>query len=134
MIVPNKIFNSENKSFLLLPGFENIENEREDLVYHSLISSATCLFLFNETGFASASNKNLIEKVNRKFETAKPIFLATFSDESKDENEGLRKNLVETFNIQNEKDRAICIGTGRYKDTNENRIDVWLPKLETIFR
>lgn len=130
MRVPNKIFNSEKKSFLLLPGFEDSENEREDLVYHSLISSATCLFLFNETGFANASNKNILEQINSKFESAKPIFLATFSDESKDENETLKKNLIEKFNIQNEDDRVISIGTGRYKGTDKSRIEDWLPALK----
>jgi len=128
MKVPNKIFNSENKSFLLLPGFENTKNEREDLVYHSLISSATCLFLFNETGYANQNNKNILEEINAKFESAKPIFITTFSDQSKDENENLKSKLIKKFNLDNEEDRVISCGTGKLS-TGENRMDVWLPEL-----
>jgi hypothetical protein len=127
--VPNKIFNSENKSFLLLPGFEGTQNDREDLVYHSLISSATCLFLFNESACAKESNKNILDEINTKFEKAKPIFITTFSDTSIDENESLKNNLIEKFNLHNEEDRVICVGTGKYKDTDKNRMDDWLPKL-----
>ena len=134
MKVPNKIFNSENKSFLLLPGFEATKTEREDLVYHSLISSATCLFLFNEAEYADERNKKVLEEINTKFESAKPIFIATFSDTSKDENESLKQNLIEKFNLQNEEDRVISIGAGKYRGTEKERIDDWLPKLRTILR
>lgn len=128
--VPYKFFNSENKSFLLLPGFEDTQNEREDLVYHSLISSATCLFLFNATGYANQSNKNILDEINVKFESAKPLFITTFSDTSSDENESLKKSLIEKFNLQNEEDRVICTGTGKFKDSEKDRLDDWLPKLE----
>jgi len=128
--VPYRIFNSEERSFLLLPGFENEDNWREDLVSHSLISSATCLFVFNEAEFADQRNKDILNQINTEFESSKPIFIASFSDSSKDENKTLKENLIETFNLQDEEDRVVCIGTGEYEDTKRKRIDKWLPELE----
>lgn len=127
--VPNKIFNTEERSFLLLPGFENENNWREDLVSHSLISSATCLFLFNEAEFADERNTKILNRINTEFESGKPIFIASFSDTSKDENRTLKKDLIEKFNLQNEEDRVICIGTGKIEGTEKDRIEMWLPEL-----
>lgn len=128
--VPNKVFSSEERSFLLLPGFEDKDNWREDLVSHSLISSATCLFVFNEAEFADHRNKKILHQISTEFESGKPIFIASFSDTSKDGNQTLKKDLIETFNLQNEEDRVICTGTGKYEGTERERIDVWLPELK----
>ncbi len=122
--VPKKVFNVANKSFLLLPGIEERENNKwEDLIEHSLISSATSLFVFNETAHANYANKKNIEKIKNIFSSAKPIFILSFADQSKDDNKELEKNIKKEFNLK-EDDRIISTGT------TEHLKKTWLPKLK----
>ncbi|MBS4028951.1 MAG: hypothetical protein KGZ58_09965 [Ignavibacteriales bacterium] len=113
--VKKGFFENENKSFVLLPGFEKITRENslwQNLIQHTLTCSATCIFVFNETKFADGDNKVLLEKIQDVFKIAKPLFVLSWSDASKDKNQGLKNQVKERYNISdNEQDRIVCTGT-----------------------
>lgn len=109
--VPTNFFGGKGKSFILLPGIEEIQSEWQDILRLSLIGSASCVFMFNSTDHSSFKNKEIIDKEIREgFKEAKPLFILSKSDQSKDNNEGLRQTVITDFGLENESDRIICTG------------------------
>lgn len=108
----SNVFNTpEYKSFILLPGVEDDENEWQQLTEHSLTSAATCLFVFTNTSFAGEKNEKLLNKIQNNFDKAKPIYVLSHSDESEDGNAELKETVINRLNIcKNEEDRVICTG------------------------
>jgi hypothetical protein len=110
--VPSKFFGSIEKSFILLPGIEEVKSEWQDIVHISLIGSASCIFLFNSTQYSNFQNKKTIdEEIKEGFKSTKPLFILTKSDQSSDGNAGLKDTVIKDFQLENEKDRIICSGT-----------------------
>ncbi len=109
--VPAKYFGGKEKSFILLPGIEEVKSEWQDLVRISLIGAAGCVFLFNSTEYSNIKNKEVIDsEIKKGFENAKPIFILSKSDQSNDENAGLKQTILNDFGLKDESDRVICTG------------------------
>ncbi len=110
--VPRRVFETEGISFLLLPGLEDSNENWQNLVELSLKLSSNTVFVFNETKYADLQNKKTLVYVREEFKEAKPIFCLSFADQSKDENESLKKSVLEEYGIENrEYDRVIITGT-----------------------
>jgi len=124
LLVPYRYFHTPTQSFMLLPGLHQSQDEWDSLAHHALSCSSTCIMVFNEASAAGGANANLVSKIQRDFEKSKPILALTFADQSKDQNMGLKNQVMETFNIpKEEEDRVIRTGT-----TKELR-DRWIGEL-----
>ncbi|MCK9280227.1 MAG: hypothetical protein M0P71_06380 [Melioribacteraceae bacterium] len=116
--VPYKIFNSSNKSFLLLPGFQANEDYLKELTFSALRAASNCLILFNQQCYAHKNNKDLIDLLNREFREADPLFLITWSDND-DSNVELREKVQRDLgNV--EEDRIIRTGIEGPKNWKED--------------
>lgn len=120
--VPFRMFSDTEKSFVLLPGIEDSCEEFQEMLMHALVSSATCIFLFDEVRYADARNTAAINKIMSVFMQAKPIFTLTMADRSINENKDLFENFKRDFDIKDD-DRIIITGKG--KDFKKE----WMPKL-----
>jgi hypothetical protein len=120
--LPYKLLNNSTASFALLPGFESSNEEFQNILFHSLISSASCIFVLDEMRFADYRNKNYLNLIMEKFSSANPIFILTRADQSEDDNQELLENFKRQYaNIED--DRIIIFGIGKeYKEK-------YLPKL-----
>ncbi len=122
--VPYKHFNNSYRTFALLPGLEGGNEYWEQLIKHTLTCAATCLFVLNERKISDKENEDALKKIQKDFEKAKPLIALSFSDESTDNNKGLKKRVLERFGIShNEEDRVICAGA-----TDELKF-IWIPEL-----
>jgi len=125
--VPEKLFKGTSKSFILLPGIEEVKADWQDLVSISLIGSASCIFLFTATEYANDHNRKVIDdKIKEGFQAAKPIFILSKSDQSQDYNHSFKEKVIQDFKLTDETDRVICTGI---KNTEQ-----WIKELESSLR
>jgi len=120
--VSTRLFGNTQKSLLLLPGLEEVNKSWQTLVEISLIGSANCIFLFTSTEYANAQPREVIDlKIRDGFSTAKPLFVISKSDQASDNNVSFKKQVINDFQLINEKDRVICAGFGTEK--------IWIKEL-----
>lgn len=82
IIVPQRIFHSPDRSFLLLPGlYQKGGGYWDEVTNLALTSSAACLFVFDATTYAKGDNESLVKRIVREFEDAKPLFALTKADQ-----------------------------------------------------
>lgn len=113
-----KVFNSSDRSFLLLPGFQKEASDLKELTYTALRTSMNCLVLFFPNKFANKDNRELIETLNAEFNEASPIFMITWSDKEEDNLE-LAERVKRDMNI-GEEERVIRTGTPGPKGWRED--------------
>jgi hypothetical protein len=125
--VPNRYFFDEKKSFALLPGFEQDEKERSQiLLKHLLYLSVSSLVVFNKDTYPRQSNENMLRLVKDLYTEVRPIFVLTRGDENAEKNDIVRQQVGEDFHIdENEKDRIVISGV--YNDETKN--NEWKQKL-----
>lgn len=115
--VKPKVFNSEDISFLLLPGFELEKDHFYQTIESYLFASAFCIFVTNSNNYAVDENRERLEKVLKNFEGNRPIVVLTRS--GKDRNQELKKTVLDDLKIM-DFDRVICSGT--FSDNPDGRI------------
>lgn len=121
--IPNKFFDTDEISFVLLPGIEDNKDESQEILNHALVSSATCVFLFDQIRYADYRNREALNRIKKDFYNANPIYILSQADKSKDDNKELFDTFRKDFVIK-QKDRIIITGLGDYYKTK------WLPKLK----
>lgn len=127
--VPFKIFNTNDKMFVLLPGFEKEGRDNrswQNLMRHTLVSSATCIFVCDETRLADKYNEDILSEVKDSiFSGGKPIIAITRADNNSDEkNNDLSKLVKNKFSIP-EKESDRVINTGVYSGDLQHKNDEW---------
>lgn len=128
MLVPAKYFGkNSNISFMLLPGYErNPDSYWETLIDFSVECSDTAIFVMTPDSVASAANADLIGKIKDEF-GSKVIYAISHSDEKSDNNENIKKTLMELVEASSTEDRRfVC--TGSYIDEEKN--EAWRNQLK----
>lgn len=118
--VPYKVFNSDSKSFLLLPGFQNTGDYLKELTFSALRSSINCLILFYQTKYAHKNNLELINTLRDEFKDSSPIMVVTWSD-NEDSNIDLVEKIKTDLRIE-ESDRVVRTGIPGPKKWKESLI------------
>ncbi|MEH7255065.1 hypothetical protein V7111_23420 [Neobacillus niacini] len=120
LYVPFKFLKSENKSIILLPGFEKDKGHiSQQLLDHILYMSLSSLVVFSKDTFARESSANMIRKVKRVFKDVEPIYVLSFGDVNQDENEGIKQQVIAEFDV----DPKQVIVTGDPRDYQEPWIE-----------
>ncbi|MEC1716493.1 hypothetical protein [Schinkia azotoformans] len=117
--VPNRYFHDEKKSLILLPGFEkNREELSQQLLEHVLYLSTSSIVVFRKDTFARANNIEMVERVQDIYDNVKPIYVLTHGDVNPENNEEIRKQLIEVLELNDtDIDRVIMSGDpSRYKE------------------
>lgn len=117
--VPNRYFHDEKKSLILLPGFEkNREELSQQLLEHVLYLSTSSIVVFRKDTFARANNIEMVERVQDIYDNVKPIYVLTHGDVNPENNEEIRKQLIELLELNDtDIDRVVMSGdTSRYKE------------------
>lgn len=105
--VNQKILKSDDRHFLLLPGFQSNDDYFKELTWSALRAASTCVVVFFENGYANVANRELIECLSKDFHSAKPVYALTMADQSKDGNQQLRSRVIKDLQIDtNETDRV----------------------------
>lgn len=124
LMVPNKYFKTESKSFVLLPGVNQSNDEWNELTKHVLYNSSNCILVFNEQGLNNNNNTTLVNNIKKEFNDCRPVIALTFGDQSSDCNIALQGEVMERFQIPNEeKDRVIRTSL------DKNEIERWKDEL-----
>jgi len=106
--VSQKILLSDDRHFLLLPGFQTDDDYFKELTWSALRAASTCVVVFFENGYANSANHELIDVLSRDFKSAKPIYALTMADQSKDGNQQLYNRVIKDLQIDNtEIDRVL---------------------------
>ncbi|GHH99822.1 hypothetical protein [Neobacillus kokaensis] len=114
--VPYKLLKSENKSIILLPGFEKDKGHiSQQLLDHILYMSSSSLVVFSKDTFARESSANAIRKVKRVFKDVEPIYVLSFGDVNQEENETIKHQVIDEFDV----DPKQVIVTGDPNDYKE---------------
>jgi hypothetical protein len=129
--VPPKVFGSMNKSFVLLPGYEEETRENRNwqgLMRHTLMSSATCIFVVNETRLADFRNEKLMEEIrDRIFSGGKPLVTISGADlRTEEQCAAMSDQLMDKLCVRSEEADRI-INTGTFTDGQTN--NQWINKL-----
>jgi energy-coupling factor transporter ATP-binding protein EcfA2 len=116
LFVPYKLLKSENKSIILLPGFERDKGQlSQQLLDHILYMSTSSLVVFSKDTFARESSANIIRKVKRVFKDVDPIYVLSFGDVNQEENEGIKQQVMEEFAVKSKQ----VVVTGDPKEFKE---------------
>ena len=124
--VPQQYFNGADKGFILLPGYEAVDEKNKAwqlLMRETLMSSAMCVIVTNDTKLA-ADQKNIRQDMNRYFEGANPVIVISKTEYNTPErNSELIQTAADIFGIaeQDISSRIICSG-----NTQKGR-ENWLP-------
>jgi len=122
--VPESVFYSDRKHFLLLPGFESPNDYLKSLTNHSLRAASTCVVIFYREKYSEESNRLLIKSLLEDFNSTKPVFIITMIDIPDESDEDFRKKVIKELNIsEGETSRVILAGSPGPARWRENTID-----------
>lgn len=120
LYVPSKYLKNSygySTAFMLLPGHEPERGENfywNTLIDFALNSSDAAVFVLNERRMSDYGGTQYLQQVKKVFGN-NLIYVLTHSDESSDENETLKKILINELNIPDS--RIVC--SGYYPDNND---------------
>ncbi len=123
--VPYRYFHNNLSGFMLLPGIEYRGSEWSDLAAFGLYFASACIFVLTESKMADKTNSEILEKITAEFDVSKPVYVLSFSDQSKDSNRVLKDTFLKEFKIPlSEKDRVIRAGT------TKELLKEWIPEIK----
>ena len=110
--VPQRYFFDEQKSLILLPGFERDTSElSQQLLEHVLHLSTSSIVVFRKDTFARANNVDMVKKVQTIFGNVKPIYVLTHGDVNSENNEIIKQQMIDMIHLPPEDvDRIIMSG------------------------
>ena len=110
--VPFHHFHDENKSLILLPGFEKDKEElSQQLLEHVLYLSTSSIVVFRKDTFARANNLEMMDRVKEIYDNVKPIYVLTHGDVNPENNEKIIEQFIEIVQMDiTETDRVIMSG------------------------
>lgn len=119
LYVPTQFFGGSDRGFILLPGYETKDSNNaawQELMRQSLIGSAMCIVVTDETRLANDGQKKILRDMYSHYlEGANPIVVVSKTEnKSLQDREELRLSAAEVFQIA-ECDavaRVVCTGTG----------------------
>ena len=114
--LPEKVFKNQHSAFLLLPGFEEInENNKsfQKLIEHLLNISTVPIIVFNQSEYADDANRQLLSRVKRIAGDVQPIYILSFSDASEDNNLSFKQQIISELKLNNS-DRVVRTGTDSF--------------------
>lgn len=103
-------------SWMLLPGYERRNDYWNSLIEFSVQCSDTAVLVLTPSAVSSNSHATLISRIKERFGD-NLIYVLSHSDEQADDNQAIKKALMDSMNIQ-EEDRVIC--TGAYLEEEKN--------------
>ncbi|AOM84455.1 dynamin family protein [Salisediminibacterium beveridgei] len=111
--VPFKYTMDENKSIVLLPGFEseNSNHLSQEMLQYILNMSDRAILLIRKDMTANQRNSDMIEKIQNEYSDINPLVVMSFSDINPETNSEIMNTLIEELNIK--KDQLICKGSDR---------------------
>lgn len=123
MPIQKSKFNDPDTYIVLLPGFEKTSDDFSQKLLDFIIDiSKTSIVVIDKNEAARKSSNINLERIEEKFEDFKPIIALTHGDENPEENEEVRKGIIERLNIIDEK-RVIVTGPkGMFDDNWQERL------------
>lgn len=103
-------------TFMLLPGFEERDNEGwQEVVRRSAMASSCCIVAFNATSYAQQTNKKYIDWIRGELDMNGVLLAMTGADRSTDDNAELRSTVLGDLGIADEA-RAAIVSVGVFPD------------------
>jgi hypothetical protein len=127
--VPQRHFSTENIGFVLLPGFEVLNEGNsswQEVMRHTLRHALGCLFVTDKTRLADSQQIEMQKVLSRKQFAGREFAVAISKTEnaSIEARDDLRRTAIEVFNLTPEQEeQVVCTGTGRAF------VDEWSAKL-----
>lgn len=113
--IPKKDSEIKNSdvSIVLLPGYEKFSSDFSQKLLDFVVNiSASSIIVVDKNSLARKSTNDILNKINNKFEDLRPIVAITHGDENTEQNEEVRKEVVSSLNIEDEK-RVIITGPSK---------------------
>lgn len=112
--VPQRYFKSDDKSIVLLPGFEKDESDISQLLLeHILYLSTSSVLVLRKDTFARETTQQMMRKVKQIYKSVKPVMAISFGNINPDQNAGFKQQMIEEFDIQKgEESRVVITGIG----------------------
>ncbi|MGE6683748.1 hypothetical protein [Paenisporosarcina sp. NPDC076907] len=113
-IVPNRYLFDENKSIVLLPGFEkDNEDISQMLLEHILYLSTSSVMVLRKDTYARESTQIMMRKVKEVYRNVKPIIALSFGNINPEQNDKFKLEILQEFEIEPaESNRVVVTGQG----------------------
>lgn len=113
-VVPYRYLKDEQKSIVLLPGFEK---DRQDisqlLLEHILYLSSSSVMVIRKDTYARESTQSMMTKVKEIYRSVKPIVAISFGNINEEQNEQFKKEILAEFDVPaREEKRVVITGVG----------------------
>lgn len=109
-IVPNRYLKDEQKSLVLLPGFEKDDKDISQLLLeHILYLSSSSIVALRKDTFPRESTDGMLRKIKSIYKDVKPIIAITFGDVNPEQNSMFKEKLIEVFNLPNEEGNRVVV-------------------------
>ena len=114
-IVPNRYLYDEQKSIVLLPGFEKDNKDISQLLLeHILYLSTSSVMVLRKDTYARETTQNMMRKVKEVYSKVKPIIAISFGNVNPEQNDKFKQEILQEFEIQTaEHNRVVVTGKGQ---------------------
>ena len=97
-------------SFLLLPGFEYVQNVHEAIIEFSIRCSGTCIYVVSPNLNAQMEGERLVKTLSGIFENDRTIYALSNSDTRPDYNAAFKETIKEQYGVADS--QVVCVGRG----------------------
>lgn len=113
-IVPQRYLNDEQKSIVLLPGFEKDRKDISQLLLeHILYLSSSSVMVIRKDTYARESTQSMMARVKEIYRSVKPIVAISFGNVNEEQNEHFKNELLAEFDVPaGEEKRVVITGVG----------------------
>lgn len=109
-VLPSNLLNDENKTLVLLPGYEKVNSDFSQKLLDFIIQmSKYSIMVVDKNTYARKSSTELLGKIEKEFKNHLPIVVLTHGDQSPNSNEQIRESVLEDLNVENP-NRVIITG------------------------
>ena len=125
--VPYKYTMDENKSIVLLPGFENEDNHlSQQMLEYILNMSDRAILIIRKDSIANESNADMINKIKDEYKDINPLIVMSFGDVNPESNAEVMKTLTKELDI--DEHQLVCKGEDRDSWVND-----FLDKIDSFY-
>ncbi|MEG0472275.1 MAG: hypothetical protein RR588_08055 [Solibacillus sp.] len=113
-IVPHRYLNDEQKSIVLLPGFEKDRKDISQLLLeHILYLSTSSVMVIRKDTYARESTQSMMARVKEIYRSVKPIVAVSFGNVNEEQNEHFKNEIIAEFDVPaGEEERVVITGVG----------------------